>query len=893
MKRIFTLATLFVLVLSVNAQGYRKWTFTNWSAQTVANLIADAAASATEGWSDIEKAANVADPAPDATRDKCFWLTDANGGELKANGQPIPELEGLSFNSAYTSKRSLAIAVNYPSTSLGEYAGGQYLWLGGGGKSVACFTIPKVRIGQKITMTVESHKPSDARGVELYVGSVAAENKIGESFKPTTQASYTWEEGWTLPEGVEADETVDIIVYNTSGCHIYTLEVGDDSQKAKVGYIFNGAIDSELAYKQISTSDKYTVEPIEASGAFTMDALTAYDAIVVSSTLSNADAIASLKAIQPFVPMLNLCPALYTAWGYGNILDPGHYFAVVNKPANTLFAGLELITDEMPEGTAALPLTNEYLCQGVSLSGLFANDEVLATIMENDDAVAIHTHNMDHNGYIFLPYTQEALADAYSPAILNNAVTALVNSKAKVTAAPSPTITLEYKDMNTNVNIKSTVRGAQIFYTTDGSTPNEQSTPYTEPFNISTEGVTVKAVALGDGYLLSDVTEKEVDLRPQATAPTISVNAVEGEATINLAASEEGATIYYNYDGNTNTTNSSVYQGPITITRTKTIYAFVVAEGLVDSELASSEVKVNNPNIRLDVMAHMDANKDEYFTKGDQNKSTTSYFFSWKKDKKLYPYYNVESQETTIVPNPETGEDDIVTSYTELSPEEAVDFENGWMVRSRGQLVIWEGLSATNNIGDTSGRNPASVDDINPDFPITANFVNLADKNTEPADATFPYNAYIVTTQKMAGPFDIVANIGNGAGEESHLTIVLQTATDGNVWESNWQTVGDTIDIINGQRLYHNITRSFEGSDEVYVRAYLCNNNSKAQFYDIYIAKAGEKSQEYVAGIVNVNNADKRVADIFSMGGVRQNAVRRGLNIIRYSDGTTKKVMVK
>lgn len=893
MKRIFTLATLFVLVLSVNAQGYRKWNFTSWSPQTIANLQADAAASATEGWSDIEKAANVGSPAPDATRDKCFWLTDATGGEVKANGVTIAELEGLFFNGEYAGKRSLAIAVDYPSTSLGEYAGGQYLWLGGGGKSLACFTIPKVRIGQKITMVVESHKPSDARGVELYVGSVAASNKIGESFKPTTQETYTWEEGWTLPEGIEADETVDIIVYNTSGCHIYSLEVGDDSQKARVGYIFNGAIDSELAYKQISTSEKYTVEPIEATGAFTMDALTAYDAIVISSTLNNAEAISSLKTLQPFVPVLNLNPSLYAAWGYGSVVSGGHYFAVVNKPGNSLFSGLELITEEMPEGMAALPLTNEYLCQGVSLSGLFANDEVLATIMENDEAVAIHTHNMDHNGYIYVPYTQEALADATSAQLLNNAVSALVNSKAKVTQAPAPNINLEYKDMNTNVSITSTVRGAQIFYTTDGSTPTEQSTPYTEPFNIDKEGVTVKAVALGDGYLLSEPAEKAVDLRPQAPAPTISVASEEGKAIVTLATATEGGTIYYNYDGNTNTTNSSIYEEPITLTRTKTVYAFVVAEGLVNSELASSEVKVNNPNIRLDVVAHMDANKDEYFTKGDQNKSSTSYFFSWKKDKSLYPYYNPESAETSIVPNPETGEDDIVTTYTELSPEETVDFENGWMVRSRGQLVVWEGLNATNNIGDTSGRNPASVDDINPDFPITPNFVNLADKNTTPSDMAFPYNAYIVTSQKFTGPFDIVANIGNGAGAESHLTIVLQTATDGNVWESKWETVGDTIEIINGQRLYRNITRSYEGTDDVYVRAYLCNNNSKAQFYDIYIATAGEKSQEYVAGISNVKNETKTATAIFSVNGTRQSALRRGLNIIRYSDGTTKKVMVK
>ena len=44
MKKIFTLAALLVVALSVSAQGYRKWDFTSWSAQTVANLQAEDAA---------------------------------------------------------------------------------------------------------------------------------------------------------------------------------------------------------------------------------------------------------------------------------------------------------------------------------------------------------------------------------------------------------------------------------------------------------------------------------------------------------------------------------------------------------------------------------------------------------------------------------------------------------------------------------------------------------------------------------------------------------------------------------------------------------------------------------------------------------------------------------
>jgi hypothetical protein len=113
----------------------------------------------------------------------------------------------------------LAIAVNYPA-ALSDYAGGAYLWLGGGSKKVPCFTIPGVKAGQTITMEVESHKTSDARGIELYTGVdadglVDAATKIGDSFTPKTKDSHTW----------TIDKDCDVIVYNTKGCHIYKLEV--------------------------------------------------------------------------------------------------------------------------------------------------------------------------------------------------------------------------------------------------------------------------------------------------------------------------------------------------------------------------------------------------------------------------------------------------------------------------------------------------------------------------------------------------------------------------------------------------------------------------------------------------------------------------------------------
>ena len=215
------------------AAAGQTWNFTVWSAATVANLKAEAAKVTVEDdpdnagktkctdngamWSDHEKVSKC--DTYNASKGNCFWMlgTVNADGSLSANGQVIEELKGLKFDSEYAAKRSLAIAVNYPSTSLGDYAGGSYLWLGGGGSKQACpcFTIPGVKAGQKLTVVMESHKLSDARGIQIYANSYDAANQIGAAFKPTTQDTYTW----------TIDQDCDVVVWNTSGCHIYTMTV--------------------------------------------------------------------------------------------------------------------------------------------------------------------------------------------------------------------------------------------------------------------------------------------------------------------------------------------------------------------------------------------------------------------------------------------------------------------------------------------------------------------------------------------------------------------------------------------------------------------------------------------------------------------------------------------
>ena len=832
MKTIFTCTLLALLTLAegANAQGHRRWDFTNWSQQTVENLKADAAQTRpAKGWSDIEKNADDKEGAvaPDATKDNCFWLaddggqwlTEPEGGSLKANGVVIAETEGLIFNPDYTKNRSLAIAVNYPSTALGDYAGPQYLWLGGGSKNLACFTIPNVLVGQKIKMTVESHKPAEARGIELYVGSVTAENKIGESFKPTTIETYTWE-NWTLPEGVEPTDAVDIIVYNTSGCHIYNLEVGEDTgTKRNVGFIYNGDLSADLAYSQFTSNYSNKVTAIEANKTFTLNDLTGYDVVVVSSTVSNTDAIASLKDVRPFVPMLSLCPSVYSIWGCGESMSAEIEVAKVRNANHGLFSHTDIEEaedEENPEGgfIYLLLFSNETPFPGVKLAGAFANDPVLAVAYENEDVVAIHTHNLSHNGYIYIPYTQETLADAqtYNTNILENALALLTTSKAAITPAPKPSSTLAYKKLRTEVTMKSGVPGAQIFYTLDGSEPTTASTLYTEPFEV-TSALTVKAAVVGDGYPMSEVAEIPVDIKDVADSPQIAVSYEEGQATVTITAQPEEAEVWFNLTGSAAKASSQIYTEPFTLSGNATVTAFVGEyEGFLQSELAVKEVSFSGAQVFSEVVSKFEG--ASFNAIGNVLNGGYNY----------YTEVVLESQTLKDV----NGEDSIVNVYQPRDSMVVYQLSDDWRVRTFGQGLYYTKATTTHNVASASGYNPATIfDDQFSVGEITSNAMQFQVVSKKDLDGRLdPPSLSLESTRAFSGPFEVSVYYSGKDYNSAHVLDILVNTDTLNA--SGWTKIGELQSL--SQPFYDG---SNEKSFRVWKRGAAVYNGTDAVFVKI------------------------------------------------------------
>ena len=296
--------------------------------------------------------------------------------------------------------------------------------------------------------------------------------------------------------------------------------------------------------------------------------------------------------------------------------------------------------------------------------------------------------------------------------------------------------------------------------------------------------------------------------------------------------------------------------------------------------------------MRVDVAAHMDANPTEY----NGGSTSTAYYFSWGKNKGDYPYWDESSD--PIYEKDSLG-NDVLVGYSKMNVEEVNDFGNGWKVVSRGHVMIWENIKPGNAPGDNSAYNPATAADYS-DL-VTNYYINIGEWNT-----AYPRNGVIATTQKIAGPFDVVSFISNGNSGGSPQ-LVFEVSAD----STNWEQLGDTA-LLATQRLYKKVVRSYEGTNEVYFRTRIAEGNSKAGYYDIYIMKDGEQSaalkaqmdadyKAVISGIENVNASNKVATvlrtEVYSINGTRCNAVSRGLNIVKQlmSDGTvrTQKVVVK
>ena len=172
----------------------------------------------------------------------------------------------------------------------------------------------------------------------------------------------------------------------------------------------------------------------------------------------------------------------------------------------------------------------------------------------------------------------EVTANAYVTVIKNGSVV-----KAEITENLSAPVIKGNSTFTDKEEVTIEAReGCDIYYTTDGSTPDKDSTPYEGAIEVSAT-TTIKAIAY-KGELYSEVASKTVTKIVEA--PVIAGETPFTTSTEVTITAAEGASIYYTDNGDTPTSGSTAYTEALTLEATKTIKAIAVKGGIT-SEVAS------------------------------------------------------------------------------------------------------------------------------------------------------------------------------------------------------------------------------------------------------------------------------------------------------------------
>jgi len=138
-----------------------------------------------------------------------------------------------------------------------------------------------------------------------------------------------------------------------------------------------------------------------------------------------------------------------------------------------------------------------------------------------------------------------------------------------------------------SVTMSSLTSGAQIYYTTNGSTPTTSSTLYSGPVTVSSTS-TLKAIAVATHFGSSTVgtAAYTVGANPAAAIPAFSPSGghYSTAQSVTINESTPNATIYYTTDGSTPNTLSSVYSGAIAVSSSQTLQAIAIAPSYSQSK---------------------------------------------------------------------------------------------------------------------------------------------------------------------------------------------------------------------------------------------------------------------------------------------------------------------
>ena len=346
-------------------------------------------------------------------------------------------------------------------------------------------------------------------------------------------------------------------------------------------------------------------------------------------------------------------------------------------------------------------------------------------------------------------------------------------------AVEAPTITNNYDG---TISLSTTTPGATIYYTTNGDTPDNTSTPYSSAFSLG-DATVIKAIAyLGSEH--SDVTTYNV---PQYDAPTISFNSSTSQVTI----TSEG-TVYYTTDGGTPTTSSSAYSAPFTVSSGVTIKAIATHPGYVTSTMAELSIsQVATPTIQDNgsnaiSITCATAGATIYYTTDGTTPSISSTEYTGPLTENVSGVtIKAIAVKENMIPS-EVGSGTVTLQCA--SPAIARSGNNGFTITcafpSTGVTIYYttDGSNPT-----TSSSTTTSGGAVTAELPVTVKAMAVATGYSNSAIATVivtqgvdgdgsAANPYIIESQSDVGEFVTKANTSEGASK--HYKVIATSPLD-------------------------------------------------------------------------------------------------------------------
>ena len=207
-----------------------------------------------------------------------------------------------------------------------------------------------------------------------------------------------------------------------------------------------------------------------------------------------------------------------------------------------------------------------------------------------DPTMALTPHNSPYTFSQTTSCTVKAIAAKYG--VASEVTTFNVVKAATPVIQADPTLNF--------ITITTTTEGATIYFTNDGSNPTRASSVYTEPLDFSYSLQPIKAIAVSNSTLDSDIASNTIQLKCPAPEiyPEFETNLVY------LYCDATNATMFYTVDGSDPTTSSTATQytgSPFPLPASGTIKAYATRPNSYPSDVASYDLeKAATPTIQAD-----------------------------------------------------------------------------------------------------------------------------------------------------------------------------------------------------------------------------------------------------------------------------------------------------